>query len=232
MTSYPDIYRLEAERYAEFVSYEDYAGNLRRIVEGCCSDLTDVVELAAGTGRLTAWLAPLARSVRAFDIEPAMVAAGAARLRSHRNVSFAVADMRDVPLADGSADLVIEGWGGGHLAMVEGAHPAADALCAEMERLARPGATLLIVDALGTNATEARVPNDTIAEFYARLEHYGFDRTEVRTDYRFASADQAAEYVGWFFGAAMAGDVRAAGLPGAAGSPVVPEVTGVWALPV
>ena len=135
MTSHPDIYRLEAERYAEFVSYEDYAGNLRRIVEGFCSNLTDVVELPACTGRVTAWTAPLACSVRAVDIEPAMVAAAAARLRPFRNVSFAIADMRDVPLADGLADLVIEGWGGGHLAMVEGAHPAAEALCAEMARL-------------------------------------------------------------------------------------------------
>ncbi len=81
MPDLKDIYARQADLYDELVAREDYQHNLLaainrvRPVAGL-----DVVELGAGTGRLTCMLAPVAKSVRAFDASPAMLAVAATKL--------------------------------------------------------------------------------------------------------------------------------------------------------
>jgi SAM-dependent methyltransferase len=55
-----------------------------------------VLELGAGTGRATAFLARTARRVLAFDLSPELIAVARRRLAGSSNVSLLVADMRRV----------------------------------------------------------------------------------------------------------------------------------------
>ena len=74
MTDAREIYRLHAQQYDALVSREDHAGNLLAAIRDRVQlEGAEVVELGAGTGRITALLAPHVRSLRAFDLEPAML---------------------------------------------------------------------------------------------------------------------------------------------------------------
>jgi len=65
-----------------------------------------VLELGAGTGRVTVALADVARCVLAVDNAPAMLAIAAERLRGRAGVHLVLADIRALPL-DGAFDLVV-----------------------------------------------------------------------------------------------------------------------------
>ena len=68
-------------------------------------------------------------------------------------------------------------------------------------------------------------PTPELTEFFAWLEEeQGFKRAWIRTDYAFASVQEAVDLTGFFFGQAMAEAVAAAN------SPIVPECTGIWSL--
>lgn len=227
--SYEETYANGADRYDALVSAEDFAGNLLPAVERIVALAgLEVVELGAGTGRLTRMLAPRVRSLRAFDGSAHMLAFAEKSLRDGGHgdrVTFAVADNASLPVADASCDLSVEGWSIGHVTVW---HPDAWRAHAaravdEMLRVLRPGGTALLIETLGTGVEAPRVRNPALAGFYAYLENErGFDATWVRTDYRFASRDEAERLVRGFFGDALgdlvAGDERA----------TLPECTGLW----
>ena len=59
-----EIYASRAQDYERLVAREDFAGNiLKALQEIRALSGLDVVELGAGTGRLTCLLAPLVRSI-------------------------------------------------------------------------------------------------------------------------------------------------------------------------
>jgi hypothetical protein len=92
-----------------------------------------------------------------------------------------------------------------------------------MARIVRPGGTIILLETLGTNRQTPRPPTPELATFFDWLENaHGFRRTWIRTDYRFASLQEAVELTRFFFGDEMADDIQARG------SPVVPECTGIW----
>jgi hypothetical protein len=64
MPDYQEIYRTQAETYDLLVSREDHQGNLLRALNQVRPmDGLDVVELGAGTGRLTCMVAPVVRTL-------------------------------------------------------------------------------------------------------------------------------------------------------------------------
>jgi ubiquinone/menaquinone biosynthesis C-methylase UbiE len=74
MTDHRTIYQQEAERYDRLVMREDKDGNLLPAIQSILPLAgTDAVELGAGTGRLSTMLAPLVRSLHAFDASDAML---------------------------------------------------------------------------------------------------------------------------------------------------------------
>ncbi|MGO9412872.1 MAG: class I SAM-dependent methyltransferase [Spirochaetia bacterium] len=222
------IYSRHAEEYHELVAAEDWQGNLpRALAEITRFDGKTVIELGAGTGRVTMIVAPWAKKVLAFDASRHMLdkAASNAQSRGLANVTLAVADSRSVPLPDASAEIVIEGWSFGHAISSEQGHwrNAADALISESTRLLKPGGTLIILETLGTGFRMPAAPGSVLPLFYGYLEkQLGFATRWVRTDYRFPSLAEARRLVELFFGQMVDYDLVAGR------QVIVPECTGIW----
>jgi ubiquinone/menaquinone biosynthesis C-methylase UbiE len=160
--SYVEIYERHADRYDELVRREDKDGNLPRALATTLGDAAKdgvVVEIGAGTGRVTRLLAPLASSVRAYDGSAHMIELARERLASLANVRFGVADNASLPEPSAVADAVVAGWTIGHVTgfFPDAWEPAARAALAEMKRVAKPGAARSSV----TSASSARPSRPT-----------------------------------------------------------------------
>ncbi len=221
------VYAEGADDYERLVEREDYQGNLVSALEPLleAARAQIMVELGAGTGRLTRLLAPRLSSVKAFDASEAMLRV--ARRKLHElgieNCSLATADNAELPVEDGCADLVVAGWAIGHTV---GWHPETwrsrvERVLGEMGRVARPSGLQVIFETLGTGH-RIPTPPPHLVPYYELLEERGFVRQVVRTDYRFASAEEAEELVGFFFGEQLAAQVRESG------ERTLPECTGLW----
>lgn len=229
-----EIYARHAAEYDELVRAEDCDGNLLpAIAELCPLEGAKVVEVGAGTGRIARQLAPRLRRYVGTDREEAMLAIARAHftalaergaLPEELDWTFTRCDARELTVASGWADLAIAGWVFGHLRewMPEGWQDEVGKALAELRRVLRPGGTALIIETLGTGATEPAPPTEGLAEYYAWLEAQGFIRTAIRTDYQFNSVGEAARVTGFFFGEAFAARVRQQGWAR------IPECTGLW----
>ena len=227
MTDYHEIYAQRADQYERLVSREDYQGRilpaLRKIrpLEGL-----DVVELGAGTGRLSCMLAPLVKSMLLLDASQHMLDYAASKLErlGVDNWQVQAADNRSLPVEDGVADLAISGWSLGYLV---GEHPEswreeiAKAL-RETRRVLRPGGTIAILETLGTGHETPHPPTEGLAAYYRFLEDTGFRSTWIRTDYQFASLDEAVALIRFFFGDELAAQVMENEWV------ILPECTGIW----
>jgi ubiquinone/menaquinone biosynthesis C-methylase UbiE len=230
--NFKEIYSHRAIEYDQLVSAEDHEGNiLPRLQQVRPVVGLRIIELGAGTGRLTNLLAPLAGHIAYFDISPHMLSLAKSKLarQGHQNCTGAVADNRAIPIAGGSADLVVAGWSLGHLT---GWHPdrwqrVLAIVLSEMKRVVRPGGAAIILETLGTGWSTPRPPNQALADYYRLLEQeYEFDSDWIRTDYKFASMDEAFRLISFFFGSELG--LRTIEL----GDKIVPECTGIWWLSI
>ena len=228
MIDHEEIYRSEAERYDLLVSREDYRGGILAALREI-RELTglEVAELGAGSGRLTAQIAPLVRSLRAFDRSAHMLDFAASKVKhlGITNTTFQAADNRNLPLEDGSVDLSLSGWSIGYFAAPDNPEWQLDVERAlgQMERILRPGGTIIILETLGTGTGEPQAPTPELQAYYTYLEEQqGFKHTWIRTDYRFSTVDEAEQIIEFFFGEPLSARVRNQKLT------VVPECTGIW----
>lgn len=220
------IYQSEGDRYQDLILYEDYEHNIARALDEIIHvDGLDVFDLGAGTGRLTLMLAPRAKSIHAFDMSAEMLRVCRERLLKSglSNWQVDVADHRQLPVQDHSADLVVSGWSVAYLAVW---HPETyrDELenwMSEMKRVLKPSGRLVLFESL-TTGSETPIPLEHLKDYYAWLDEAGFQKTWIRTDFKFDSIDNAAESLGFFFGEQMSNRIRETG------SAIVPECTGVW----
>jgi len=222
------IYSSKAEQYDRMVSYEDYEGNLLAALQNIrpVSGI-DVVEFGAGTGRVTKLLAPLVKSIRAFDESAHMIEKGRLNLQSmpHTNWTLAQAPNHNLPIDDGIADLAIEGWSFGQ---ATGWFPDdwqlhVNRFVEEMYRVLKPGGTAVVIETLGTGQETPSPPNERLAAMYDFLKsQHGFEETWIRTDYKFESVKQADELTRFFFGDELADRIVREKLT------IVPECTGIW----
>lgn len=232
MPDYERIYNEQAAEYERLVSREDYQGNILaalkqiRPLEGL-----DVVDLGAGTGRMTCMLAPLVRTIRAYDASAHMLEVAVAKLSASglQNWQTGIADHRELPVDDQTADLVISGWS--IVYTVVGyketwRHELGKAL-AETKRVLRPGGTIIILETLGTGY-EIPTPPDDLRSYLAFLgEEAGFSSTWIRTDYLFESLAEAKALATFFFGEDMVEKIK-----GDETRVILPECTGIWWLNV
>ncbi|HVU11499.1 MAG TPA: class I SAM-dependent methyltransferase [Phototrophicaceae bacterium] len=223
MPDYHAIYQQQAAQYDLMVAREDYEGRLLPALNAL-RPLTglDVVELGAGTGRLTAQVAPLVKSLVALDASEHMLGLLREKLPQ---VTTIAADNRAVPLASGIADVAIEGWAVAHSVgwYPETWRAETGKAIAEMLRLLRPGGMAVLLETLGTGNETPAPPNAELGAFYQMLEaERGFTRVALRTDYRFASPAEGQALLRFFFGDELADRVVAEQLT------IVPECTGIW----
>lgn len=224
MPDHNAIYGSEAERYHALVRREDRAGNIPRTLYEI-ADPADavIVEIGAGTGRLTGMLASSSRSIFAFDISLHMIRHASTGLANTGSVRFGVADNRALPVRDGVADIVLSGWSVGYLAAERrtGWRTDLHRVLREVERIARPGGVVLLLETLGTGH-EIPTPPENLRVYFDLLEKEGFASTSIRTDYSFDSIEEAEELTRFFFGDTLADRVVCENLV------VLPECTGIW----
>jgi ubiquinone/menaquinone biosynthesis C-methylase UbiE len=220
------IYQSEGERYEALISREDYQGNIMQVIDEIVNvDGLDALDLGAGTGRLTLFLAPRVKSIRAFDVSAEMLRVCRQRLVASglSNWQVSLADHRQLPVENHSVDLVVSGWSVSYLAVwnPEQAQQALDTWLIEMRRVLRENGMIIVFESLGTgNETPIRLEH--VETTYQWLDDNGFQKKWIRTDYRFESLDEAVDLAGFFFGANMADRVRERR------SVILPECTGVW----
>ncbi len=217
------IYHHQAEQYQRLVAHEDCQGNLLPAIEAIVPlEGQDVVETGAGTGRLTMLMAPLVRSLRAFDLSEQMLKVAQKRVEvaGFRHVRLAAADHRRLPVAEASADLVIAGWSVCYVALDSGPDWRAvlKQTLRDFQRYLRPGGKIILIETLGTGCEQPRrIP--VLSEYLDALDGLGFGMRWVRTDYHFDDAGQAQELVSFFFGDEMLSNLQGV---------VLPECTGLW----
>jgi ubiquinone/menaquinone biosynthesis C-methylase UbiE len=226
MSDLAEVYNSKAEKYERLIEREDYQGNILRALEQIrpMQDL-DVIDTGAGTGRLACMLAPLAHSIQVFDVSESMLAVAASRLQASglSNWSVQVADHRSLPAGDESVDVVVSGWSVVYTAIwnPERWQEELRKALTELERVLRPGGSLILLETMGTVYVSPNPPADLL-DYFSSLEQAGFSSTWIRTDYQFGSLDEARELTSFFFGDEMIGRVISI-------DPVIlPECTGIW----
>ena len=226
MPTEKEVYESQADQYERLIRREDYQGNILSAIESYCPlNGLEVVELGAGTGRITRLLAPYVKSIKAYDASAHMLGVAEATLREMglSNWEVGVADHRQVPVPDSSVDLLISGWSFCYLAVWGGEvwRSALEDGLGEIERVLRPGGMALIIESLGTG-TEKPNPPEHLGTYFDWLTEAGFERGWIRTDYRFESLDEAIELSTFFFGDDMGKKVRENNWV------ILPECTGIW----
>ncbi|WP_256759343.1 class I SAM-dependent methyltransferase [Cohnella sp. WQ 127256] len=224
MPDHTRIYKQEAAQYDELISKQP---ELKEVIEEIqpLSGL-DIVDMGAGTGRLTMVLAPEAKTIIALDASEAMLQITAERLVDAclTNWTTKVADHRKLPLDDQSADLIVSGWSMGYLANTDEPEweQNLDMIISEIQRVLRPNGTVIIFETLGTGHETPSAP-DFLKAYYAKLvDVYGFSHRWIRTDYEFDHIQQAERLTRFFFGEELADRVVEQHLVR------LPECAGIW----
>ena len=224
------IYQNDGDRYEALISREDYQGNISRAIDEIINVKgLDVLDLGAGTGRLTLILAPRAKSIRAFDLSEEMLRVCRERLITSglSNWQVDVADHRQLPVEDHSADLVVSGWSVAYLAVW---HPDSwrdelEKWLNEMKRVLNGDGTIILLESLGTG-NESPIKLDHLKDYYPWLDEAGFQSKWIRTDYKFESLEEAEELSRFFIGDELGDKVVKNNWI------VLPECTGVWWKPI
>ena len=228
MAEHHEIYEQNADIYDNLVSHEDYSENLLTEIKSLVSlSNKDVVEMGAGTGRITGILAPKVNTIKAFDISQHMLDFAETKLNKLNldNWDFNTADNRKIPMPDNCADIVISGWSIGYFASwknIDWEHDTKTAVN-EMTRMLRTGGVALIIETLGTGHKKPIEPTKELSNYYSYLEkELGFTRSWIRTDYKFGSVENAEKTVRAFFGDELGNYMRDNK------TTILPECTGVW----
>ncbi|MBL8051458.1 MAG: class I SAM-dependent methyltransferase [Anaerolineales bacterium] len=226
MPTQAEIYKTEGDKYEALIAREDYQGNILKAL----TEITDlenrlVLDLGAGTGRLTCLLAPHVDSIHAFDISEEMLRVCRKKL-SKTNLSnwkIDVADHRQLPIDDNSANLVVSGWSVSYLAVwyKETWRAELEKWLTEMKRVLAQNSTIVLFESLGTG-NDLPVKLEHLKEFYIWLDEVGFQNKIIRTDYKFESIQEAEELSRFFFGDELGDKVVKNNWV------ILPECTGVW----
>ncbi len=226
MPTQEEVYKTEGDKYEALISREDYQGNILRALREIISlENCMVYDLGAGTGRLACMLAPHVSHVRAFDISEEMLRVCREKLTASglTNWQVDVADHRQLPVDDQSADLVLSGWSLSYLAVwnPETARTELEKWLSEMKRVLRPNSRIVLFESLGTG-NESPIKLEHLKDFYPWLDEAGFQNKWICTDYKFDSLEEAEYLSRFFFGDELGDKVKDNSWV------ILPECTGVW----
>jgi SAM-dependent methyltransferase len=226
MTDTRQIYQNEAERYHALVSREDHEGNLLPAILNIDPFVgKDVIELGAGTGRLTRLIAPLVGSLIISDLSMHMLSHAVSQLKEMNfDDWYACLESHNaLPFAPHSTDIVIAGWSFCYAAIYVGDNWEAllERVLAQVYSILRPKGKLILIESLGTGVEIPQAP-DVLRAYLGYLDQHGFNSTWIRTDYCFKDFDEAKNLTRFFFGEApMPMHQTSEGV-------IVPECTGLW----
>jgi ubiquinone/menaquinone biosynthesis C-methylase UbiE len=220
------VYAHHGNEYEALIAREDYRRNIPRAIDEIVNiEGLDVLDLGAGTGRLTLMLAPRVKSIRAFDVSAEMLRVCREKLIASglSNWQVDVADHRQLPVQDHSADLVVSGWSVSYLAVwnPETWRGEMEKWLGEMKRILNGGGSIILLESLGTGY-EVPAELDHLKDFYRWLDEAGFQKKWIRTDYRFESLEEAEYLSRFFFGDELGNKVKQNNWV------ILPECTGVW----
>jgi len=220
------VYAYHGNEYEALIAREDYQGNVPRAIDEIINvNGLDVLDLGAGTGRLTLLLAPRVKSIHAFDVSAEMLRVCRERLLAggYSNWKVDVADHRQLPVPDRSADLIVSGWSVSYLAVwhPDEADQELNKWLVEMQRILRTDGMLILFESLGTG-NEEPVRLEHVESTYQWLDANGFQNKWIRTDYQFESLDEAEYLSRFFFGDELGDKVKQNNWV------ILPECTGVW----
>lgn len=230
MDHYQQIYSCQAVDYQHMIAAEDVDGNLLTTLQSITPlNGKRILDLGSGTGRLPVLISAGDEKpghIVGLDRQSAMLAENLRQCAtSSAKWDLLQADMRQLPLKAGWTDIVIAGWAIGHLT---GWYPDCwrdeiSRVLAEMQRVIKHGGTLIVLETLGTGSLTPNPPGASLAALYTWLEaDHGFQRQTIRTDYQFASVEEAVQRTEFFFGSALAQRIREHKWTR------LPEWTGVW----
>ena len=220
------VYAKHGNEYEALIAREDYQENILSALRDITSlENRIVLDLGAGTGRLACMLAPLVSHIHAFDIAPDMLRVCREKLTESglSNWEINLADHRQLPVADRSANLLVSGWSVSYLAVwnPETWHTELNKAFEEMKRVLKRGSYIVLFESLGTGY-ESPIKLDHLKNFYPWLDEMGFQKKWIRTDYQFESLEEAEYLSRFFFGNELGDKVKRNNWV------ILPECTGVW----
>ncbi len=226
MVDHKLTYQQQAEQYDLLVSREDHKGNLLPAIQKCCKlEGRTVVDLGAGTGRISRLIAPIVKDLFVFDLSAEMLKVARNNLIKDgwKDYFTAAADHRNLPIAERSVDVVIAGWSFCYLAdwYPETWRSELDKGLTELERILKKTGEILIIETEGTGFKTPHPPPQLEA-YFVYLSDKGFFRSWVRTDYRFFTMEEAIRTSRFFFGEELAKEVEQKQWL------ILPECTGLW----
>lgn len=225
MTSHKDIYNEKSFSYEDMISRQPDLTEVIKEIKPFKG--MDVLDLGAGSGRLSNFIAPEAKSLVCTDISKSMLDLLNEKLKRKNttiNWTTLVADHREIPIEDASVDLVISGWSISYLtnSSNEDGNKNLETIIKEIKRVLRPNGSIIILETLGTG-TETPNPPQFLKEYYSLLEcKYDFSHRWIRTDYRFSNTLEAKKNTEFFFGAELARKIDENQWS------TVPECAGIW----
>lgn len=225
MPDHKEVYLSKAKAYEEMVSRQP---DLSKIISSIRPwGGLDVLDLGAGSGRLSTVIAPSAKSLICTDASASMLALldeKLLRMSIPRNWRSIVADHRELPIPDASMDLIVSGWSICYItnSTVPDAQGQLENVMSELGRVLRPGGTIIIFETMGTG-TETPSPPGFLINYYTRLQDiYGFKHRWIRMDYSFDSVEEAVKHTSFFFEPDLADKIRTNQWA------TLPECAGIW----
>jgi ubiquinone/menaquinone biosynthesis C-methylase UbiE len=204
MDHFINFYTHHAADYHQMIAPEDAEGNLLPAIERVAPIKGKrTLDLGSGTGRLPLLFANHTAQMVGLDLHAAMLQEQQRqRVRQQGAWSLVHGDMRFLPFPSGWAEVVTAGWAIGHFTSwyADEWQSQIGRVLQEMHRLAAPQGALVIIETLTTGSLTPAPPNEKLARYYAWLENeWGFTRQEIRTDFQFASVEEAIAKTELFF---------------------------------
>ena len=212
MPTEKEVYDAHADQYELLILREDYQNNLPKEINKIKDTHgINIVELGAGTGRLTRFLAKNAAYIAASDLSHHMLSQARDVLEKQKlaNAVLCVADMRRTPYATASADVVIAGWSFCYLAVwgEDNWKRELELGLEEANRLLRPSGVMIMLENFGTGF-ETPNPPLHLNGYFEFLKANGFQSSWLRTDYQFKDLSEAVRLSSFFFGEELSGKVK------------------------